>query len=293
MAHTYTVTQETTLLPFLFETLSLQEGWPKKTVKQRLQGASIMVNAQVVTKHDTPLHTGDLITIGSAQSGRQQTGTPQRSLEILYQDKALIAINKPAGLLSVGTNRENKNHALSLLRTQLSRRKNSIRLWPVHRLDRDTSGILLFATSKEIREAVMERWDRTEKSYLAIVEGIPAKETDTITQPLRLDETRYQMHVGAHRDAKPAITHYRLKRRHNNRSLLEVDIDTGRQHQIRAHLAWMGHPVVGDARYGSKPVKREEGRMGLHATRLRFTHPLSRQEITIEIDAPADFYQLI
>ncbi len=129
-----------------------------------------MVNAQIVTKHDTPLHTGDLITIGSAQSGRQQTGTPQRSLEILYHDKALIAINKPAGLLSVGTNRENKNHALSLLRTQLSRRKNSIRLWPVHRLDRDTSGILLFATLKEIREAVIERWGL--RSHTTVSNGV-------------------------------------------------------------------------------------------------------------------------
>jgi len=293
MAQQYRVTQSTTLLPFLFETLSLKEGWSKKTVKQRLQGASISVNAQVQTKHNTMLHIGDIVSIGSAQQIKRHTGTQQAKLEIIHQDKDLIAINKPAGLLSVGTHKENKNHALALLRTQLSRGKNSVRLWPVHRLDRDTSGVLLFATSKEVREAVMETWATTEKTYLAIVEGTPDIKADTITQPLRLDEEEYRMHVGVHRDAKDAITHYSLRESKETRSLLEVKIETGRQHQIRAHLAWMGNAVVGDERYGKKPFNRKEGRMGLHAMRLQFTHPVTHQDIDLNIEAPADFYHLI
>ena len=285
MAKQYRVTDEIKLLPFLFRSLSDGEGWSKKTVKQRLQGSAIFVNGQIQTKHDYLLSEGDIITIGSAQHHREDVA---QKLEILYQDSDIVAINKPAGLLSVGTNSENKNHALALLRTQLSRPKNSVRLWPVHRLDRDTSGILLFATSKEMREAIMDEWSSTTKVYLAIVEGTPNKKADTITEPLRLDEREYRMHVGAHRDAKPAITHYELRRSTTHRSLLEVRIETGRQHQIRAHMSWMGSPVVGDERYGKRGT-----RMGLHATRLDLKHPISGRDIELEVDAPSDFYSLL
>jgi 23S rRNA pseudouridine1911/1915/1917 synthase len=96
------------------------------------------------------------------------------------------------------------------------------------------------------------------------------------------------MHVGAHKDAKSAITHYVLQKNTDKRSLLEVNIETGRQHQIRAHMAWIGNPVVGDERYGKKG-----GRMGLHATKLHFTHPINKKKILLEIDAPRDFYELL
>jgi 23S rRNA pseudouridine1911/1915/1917 synthase len=221
----------------------------------------------------------------------QKTGrsTPLvKKLEIIHQDKDLIAINKPAGLLSVGNTKETKEHALALLRSQLTRGKERVQLWPVHRLDRDTSGILLFATSKEVREAVMDKWESTEKIYLAVVEGTPKETQGTITEPLRLDEKEYRMHVGEHPHAKKAITHYKVLESKEKHSLLEVKIDTGRQHQIRAHMNWLGHAVVGDERYGTK-----EGRMGLHAFKLSFTHPVSKNPLTFEVDAPRDFYGLL
>ena len=250
MAQQYKVTTRGKLLPFLFETLTGNEGWSKKTVKQRLQSASIFVNGQVQTKHDYILTPDDVVQVGVAQRTGHHTNTQQVKLEIIHQDNDLIAINKPAGLLSVGTTKENKNHALALLRTQLSRGKkaDAVKLWPVHRLDRDTSGILLFATSKELREAVMDKWATTEKTYLAVVVGTPKVEADTITEPLRLDEKEYRMHVGKHKYAKSAITHYKTLESNDTRSLLEVRIETGRQHQIRAHMAWMGNAVVGDER---------------------------------------------
>ncbi len=290
MAQQYKVTSRCKLLPFLFETLSTNEGWSKKTVKQRLQSSSIFVNGQVQTKHDFIVDNGDVVQVGVAQRTGHHTNTQVQKLEIIHQDKDLIAINKPAGLLSVGTTKENKNHALALLRTQLSRGKkaDTVKLWPVHRLDRDTSGILLFATSKELREAVMDKWATTEKTYLAVVEGTPKVEADTITEPLRLDEKEYRMHVGKHKDAKSAITHYKTVESNEIRSLLEVRIETGRQHQIRAHMAHMGNAVVGDERYGKKG-----GRMGLHAMRLKFDHPLSHKQVLLEVDAPRDFYSLL
>jgi len=288
MAQQYKVSIRSKLLPYLFETLTVNEGWSKKTVKQRLQSSSVFVNGQAQTKHDFMLNINDVIQIGIAQRTGHHTNKQPLKLEIIHQDKDLIAINKPAGLLSVGTSKENKKHALALLRTQLSRAKGSVKLWPVHRLDRDTSGILLFATSKEVREAVMDTWNITEKTYLGVVEGTPKIEADTITQPLRLDEKEYRMHVGKHKDAKSAITHYKILESNDTRSLLEVRIETGKQHQIRAHMSWMGNAIIGDERYGTKG-----GRMGLHAMRLSFVHPISKKNIALEVDAPIDFYGLM
>ncbi len=285
MAQQYKVKQRGKLLEFLFSNL---DGWSKKTIKQRLQGSSVTVNGTVITKHDFILNVDDVVEVGVIQRSGHSATMPNTKLEIIYQDKDLIAINKPAGLLSVGSSKENKQHALALLRAQLTRGKERVQLWPVHRLDRDTSGILLFATSKEVREDVMDRWSSSEKTYLAIVEGTPKDNKGTITEPLRLDEKEYRMHVGAHPDAKSAITHYLVKESSDKRSLLEVSIETGRQHQIRAHMAWLGHAVVGDERYGKKG-----GRMGLHAQKLSFIHPVNKNPITLEVDAPRDFYGLI
>lgn len=283
MADTFTVKEQSKLLEFLFTHL---DGWSKKTIKQRLQGSSVAVNGEITTKHNYPLNTGDVVEVGVVKKASTQAQTLQK-LEILYQDKDIIAINKPAGLLSVGNTTENKQHALAILRNQLSRGKNQVKLWPVHRLDRDTSGVLLFATSKEMREAVMDKWGISEKIYLAIVEGSPKEKKGTIDQPLRPDDKVYRMHVGKHPEAKSAVTHYVVKQSIAERSLLEVSIETGRQHQIRAHLAWLGHSIIGDERYGTKGDK-----MGLHAKKLTIIHPVKKKSMSFEVDAPREFYAL-
>ena len=283
MADTFTVKEKSKLLEFLFAHLG---GWSKKTIKQRLQGSSVAVNGEISTKHDRPLNPGDVVEVGVVKKASTQAQTLQK-LEILYQDKDIIAINKPAGLLSVGNTTENKHHALAILRNQLSRGKNQVKLWPVHRLDRDTSGVLLFATSKKMREAVMDKWSISEKIYLAIVEGSPKETQGTIDQPLRPDDKVYRMHVGKHPEAKPAVTHYVVKQSTKDRSLLEVSIETGRQHQIRAHLAWLGHSIIGDERYGTKGEK-----MGLHAKKLTIIHPIKKKSMSFEVDAPREFYAL-
>lgn len=284
MAERFTVKDQSKLLEFLFAHL---EGWSKKTIKQRLQGSSISVNSKITTKHDFPLQAGDVVEVGVVKKPSSQKQTLQ-PLEILYQDKDIIAIHKPSGLLSVGNNTENKQHALAILRNQLSRGKNKVKLWPVHRLDRETSGVLLFATSKAMREAVMDHWGKAEKIYLGIVEGSPKESKGTIDQPLRMDEKEYRMHVGKHPEAKQAITHYKVKEAKAERSLLEISIETGRQHQIRAHMAWLGHSIIGDERYGTKGDK-----MGLHAQSLTIIHPLHKRAIRFETDAPKAFYALL
>jgi 23S rRNA pseudouridine1911/1915/1917 synthase len=270
----------------LLSFLSMQlQGWARNKIKQRLQSGCVSVNGVSITQHDFALDTGDVVEVGA--SAKMANSSPSQ-LEILYSDRDIIAINKPAGLLSVGTTKETRQHALAILRNQLSHRSQAIKLWPVNRIDRDTSGVLLFATSREVREAVMAKWDQAEKTYLAIVVGSPTPAEGTIDQPLRLDEVEYRMHVGEHPDAKPAITHFKTERTSAGRTLLQVQIETGRQHQIRAHLSWLGYPVVGDQRYGTAGA-----RMGLHALRLKIINPKTGKELMFETPAPADFFALM
>ena len=282
MSDRLTVKANTTLIPFLTSKL---QGWSRSTIKQRLRNGCVRVNGEQVTRHDHDLLVGDQVVVEASARGASNA-RPQ--FGILYKDRDLIAINKPAGLLSVSSRKDKEPHALGMLRDQLSRRNKSIKLWPVHRIDRDTSGVLLFATSREVREAVMKGWKAAEKTYLAIVEGCPEPAEGTIDQPLRLDPVIYQMHVGPHPDAKRAVTHFTTERSVGQRTLLRVDLETGRQHQIRAHLAWLGHPVVGDQRYGTAGT-----RMGLHALRLSITKPGMNKPLVFETPAPADFLALL
>jgi 23S rRNA pseudouridine1911/1915/1917 synthase len=276
------VQEPTGLLIFLTTQL---ENWARSKVKQRLQSGCVSVNGVATTQHDFALQVGDFIEVNA--SVKENNSAPKQ-LDILYSDRSIIAINKPAGLLSVATAKETQQHALAMLRRQLSHRSKDVKLWPVHRIDRDTSGVLLFATSHEVRETIMAKWDQAEKNYLAIVVGRPEPSQGTIDQPLRLDEILYHVHVGEHPNAKPAVTHFKTERSTGARSLLHVNLETGRQHQIRAHLAWLGYPVVGDSRYGTAGE-----RMGLHSLSLKILHPKTKKEITFSTPAPADFLRLI
>ncbi|CAM3015410.1 RluA family pseudouridine synthase [Moritella viscosa] len=261
------------------------KGWSRKNIKQRLKTGCVLVNDQQIMKHDHELEVGDNVEVRAAGKNTQQG---VRRLEILYSDNDLVVINKPAGLLSVAAANENKQHALAILRKQLSHAKNSVALWPVHRLDRDTSGVLMFATSREMREAVNEGWSEAEKTYLAVVEGSPKSSKGRIDQPLRMDPEKYQMIVGPHSEAKNAVTHFKTLRTVKERTLVEVKLETGRQHQIRAHMAWLGHSVIGDPRYGT-----DGPRMGLHALSLSITRPKTGERLTFEAPAPVEFLDLL
>lgn len=276
------VSEATGLLTFLNTQL---KGWTRNKIKQRLKAGCVFVNSQPIMQYDYELKVGDDVEVRAAVKN-MHGGTSR--LEILYSDNDLIAVNKPAGLLSVASADENKNHALAILRNQLSRPNRPVKLWPVHRLDRDTSGVLLFATSREMREAVNAGWSCAEKIYLAVVEDCPNPSQGTIDQPLRMDSEQYHMNVGSHPDAKKAITHFDTRRSVKGRALLEVQLETGRQHQIRAHLAWLGHPVIGDPRYGT-----DGPRMGLHALRLSITRPKTGKRLSFETPAPNEFLDLL
>lgn len=276
MSERFSVSRPAELLAFLLEHL---HGWSRSRVKSRLRAGCVLVNGVVVTRHDHALRVSDRIEVVAMARAERHLSS---GLEILYMERDLIAINKPAGLLSVPSPRDEHAHALGILREQLTRPgQPEPKLWPVHRIDRDTSGVLVFASSQKVRDAVTGAWSEADKTYAVVVDGVPHHESGTIDQPLRMDERGFRALIGAHPGAVDAITHYRVVRTGANRALLEVRIDTGRQHQIRAHLAWLGFPVSGDERYGT-----EGPRLGLHAHRLTLPNPHTGRPIKLEAPIP-------
>ncbi len=267
------------LLVFLRERL---DGWRVKTLKARLRQGCIEVNGECVTRHDHALRAGDRVEVGDASAAERPTRS-RAPFTVLFADSDLIAIDKPTGLLSVSTERERERTALALVRDSLSTSRRRERLWPVNRLDRETSGVLLFARSREMREAVQANWKDAEKLYLAIVDGHPEPTEGVVDQPL-WEDRGLAVHVGEGPGARTARSRYRTRERARTCALMEVELDTGRRHQIRCHMAWLGHPVVGDQRYG-----RGGPHLGLHARRLSVMHPRLGRVVTFETPPPATF----
>ena len=269
----------------LFEFLARRlEGWKRNTLRERLREGRVSVNGATVKRGNHVLGVGDEVEV----AGREPAATRvPAKLVILYEDERLIAIDKPAGLLSVSTDRGGDRTALTLVRAALSTPGRPAHLWPVHRLDRETSGVLLLARTRAACDALRERWSEARKTYLAIVEGAPEPPQGTIEQPL-WEDAALNVRVGPGPEAKDARTRYRTLKVAGPRTLLEVELDTGRRHQIRAHLAWLGHPVAGDERHGTRGP-----RLGLHALRLEVPRPGGEEPLVLEAPAPRAFLALL
>lgn len=271
-----------TLFAFLAERLG---GWSRNTIRQRLTLGCVEVEGEVVRRGDHVLEPGETVVVSARGEGRPRAR--RAPLPTLFADDALIAIDKPAGLLSVSTGRSGERSALSMVRDALSRPGRPAALWPVHRIDRETSGVLLFARTQDAREAVQAAWSEVRKTYLAVVFGAPEPAEGAIELPLSEDREG-NVHVGAGPHAKRALTRYRTLEHRAPLSLLEVRIETGRRHQIRAHLARIGHGLVGDDRYGVPGA-----RLGLHAQRLELRHPRDGRALVLEAPPPRAFLALL
>ncbi len=279
MSERLQVDEPAPLLPYL---LSHLDGWRRNTLKDRLRRGCVQVNEQPVHRHDHQLRPGDRIVIRSRADGIEPQPLATGHSPI-YIDDDLVAIDKPAGLLSVATDREQTRTALSVIRRSLSRPGHSASLWPVHRLDRETSGVLLFARSKEICDSIQSRWTEAEKVYLAIVQGHPEPASGLVDEPLWEDRNLF-VRIGRNQNSKDARTRFTTVWNGRDHSLLEVRLETGRKHQIRAHLAWLGHAIAGDERYGAAGP-----RLALHALRLTIPHPQGDGVLAFEAQMPRTF----
>ena len=216
-----------------------------------------------------------------------------RGLALLYEDRDILVVNKPAGLLTMATDSE-KTRTVYFILTDYVRKghsKSRNRVFIVHRLDRETSGILIFAKSIEAKLYLQQHWDSTEKKYLAVVLGRMETATEIIASHVAENNAHLVYSTSDRSKGKLARTAYRVLKQNKDFALLEIDLLTGRKHQIRVHLAGIGHPVVGDTKYGKE--NRGRRNLALHAHSLSVTHPFTSERLTFETPAPAYFSQLI
>ena len=279
-----TVEQEATLLPFLFEKL---QGQSKSSVKALLGHGQILVNNEVTTQFDTPLHEGDVVTISY---NRRKVVFNNPLLNIIYEDDFIIVVNKREGLLSVSTAKVRERTAFHILSDYLKKSDPCNKLFVLHRLDRDTSGLMMFAKTRAVQEKMQSNWNEmiTERTYVAVVEGRPERDSDLITTQLK-ENAEARVYVVAD-GGKDAITRYHLLRTNEKYSLLELNLETGRKNQIRAQMEYIGHPIAGDYKYGAETDPT--GRLMLHAQRLYFIHPETGEEMRFDTRIPDAFKSL-
>jgi 23S rRNA pseudouridine1911/1915/1917 synthase len=283
------VTQSGSLLPFLFE------EWPEvkhTKIKQWLRFGAVNVNDHIITQHDYVLQPGDVISIRPQKAPPPGSRLPA-GLSVAYEDEELLVIVKPVNLLTVATENERDKTAFQVMTDYIRARGGSSheRLWIVHRLDRETSGLLVMAKSEKTKFWLQKNWAHMEKRYLAVVEGVMPKVENTLSG--FIDESQpHRVFVSNHATSKTreATTHYRVIGESQARSLLEITLETGRRHQIRAQLAAAGCPIVGDKKYGAKtnPVKR----IALHANFLKLLHPKDERELFFESPLPQEIARL-
>lgn len=282
------------LVAFLSERLP---SWKKATLKRYLARGAVRVNGVVVQRGNHALVAGDEVEVEEhrpdALQGRK-VGSARGGLDVRYVDEQVIVVDKPVGLLSTSEPPdEDKPSVLSLLARELGRTGASARLFAVHRLDRETSGLLLVARTRAARNALVGRWSEVEKVYVAVVEGTLDPPEGTVRAALLEDKRSLDVRVAEHdAKARPTVSHYRTLARGKGRSLVEVRLETGHKHQIRVHLASRGCPIVGDPRYGAAP-RGDVTRMALHARRLSFPHPSREERLSFESSVPSSFQVLV
>jgi 23S rRNA pseudouridine1911/1915/1917 synthase len=272
------------LLKFLYAKLPEKN---RKSVKSLLTHGHISVGNLVITQFNHPLLPGQEVVI---HAGKAPRDVGIKGLKIIYEDASLIVINKEAGLLSMGTEKEKVKTAYSLLNEYVKRKNQENRIFIVHRLDRDTSGIMMFAKSEKVQQELQNHWQEAvlERGYVVIVEGVVTQEEGTVTSWLKENKNLVMYSSSTPGEGQKAVTHYKLLKASKHYSLVEVKLETGRKNQIRVHMQDLGHSIMGDKKYGSthNPLKR----LGLHAYLLFFRHPLTQEVLRFEAEIPREFH---
>ncbi|MEG0286412.1 MAG: RluA family pseudouridine synthase [Vagococcus sp.] len=284
----YVVKEETTLLPFLLEEM---KGKSRNAIKSVLTRGQIYVDGQSITQHNHPLKPGQRVMTQDNKTAMSEQALV--GIEIVYEDEDIIIIEKESGMLSIAGQNQFEVTAHNQLMGYVKRDHPKNRIYVVHRLDKDTSGIMLFAKNEQTKQALQENWKEKvfERTYTAVVEGEVKKNQGTIKSWLTESKTFKMYSSSFDNGGKEAITHYKKIRSNRNYTLLEVNLETGRKNQIRVHMEDLGHPIVGDKKYGAhgNPMKR----LGLHATTLVLIHPTTGKKLKFNSKMPKKFATLL
>jgi 23S rRNA pseudouridine1911/1915/1917 synthase len=284
---TYLPQGDTTLLSFLIESMPQRK---RTSIKELLKHNQVAINNIPTTQFDTEIHHGDTIKVNLTREFRLFY---HRRIKLVYEDDDIIVVNKGYGLLSMGTDRVKDGTAYSIVRDYIKWQDPRNKLFIVHRLDRDTSGLMMFAKNEQAKETMQHNWNNMvlNRKYLAVVEGKVEQESGSVRSYLA-ETSQYEVYSTQNPDeGQLAVTRYRTLKCKNGYTLLEVELDTGRKNQIRVHMKDLGHPIAGDRKYGAKssPIHR----LALHAQTLRFVHPVTRREMNFETPIPTSFASMV
>ncbi len=284
---TYSVKSDCTVQEFFERQMS---GKSRTAQRQLLSKGAVRIGPRVLKKLDDLILAGSTITIEPKPEPRF---IMPEGLRIVYEDDWLLVVHKDAGLLTIATDNEKEHTAFAYLSAYLKFYHKDDKVFIVHRIDRWTSGLLIFAKDESVQRIFRSNWDKMvlSRQYVAVVEGRMEQEEGTVTTWLDEDPKTTRVFVCRPGTGKKAVTHYRLIDEAPGISLLELELETGRKNQIRVHMRHIGHPLVGDQKYGSgrmDPI----GRLCLHARQIEFEHPITGQLLNFETKIPQEFLQL-
>lgn len=281
----FKVKEECELLSFLFTKFP---NLSRNAVKSILSGHYVAVNGAPVTQFNLKLSKDDIVIVSKQRIAKKA----RQDLPIIYEDDELIVINKPSGLLTIPSDNEKGRTAYRMVNDYIQQKDRHSRIFVVHRLDEDTSGVLMFAKNPKIKDILQKNWNEIvlARGYYAVVEGKMEKSEDTYVDFLKENSLNLMYVTDDRKNGKKCVTQYKVLKSNKLYSLLDVNIDTGRKNQIRVQLGHRGHHVIGDDKYGdpADPIKR----LGLHAYKLKFVHPLSKKIYEFKTEMPKEFEKL-
>ena len=271
------------LLEYLYSNLDM----PKKRIKQYLTHGSIYVNNNKVTQYNYKIIKGMNIVINTDNKNNKKL-----PFDVLFEDNHIIVVNKPSGLLTIATPKEKEKTLYHIVRDYVIQKDKNKKIFIVHRLDKDTSGIVIFAKDEKTKNKLQENWNDYVKlrEYIGIVYGNIDKKEGQIIQKLKETKTNL-VYVSHDNEGKEAITNYKVIKENDNYSMLQIEIETGRKNQIRVAFASINHPIVGDKKYGDK--KDKNLRLYLHANRLKIFYPELKKDILFETATPTEFKKIM
>jgi len=280
------VTEPAELMKFLIDNIPTKS---RKDIKSLLAHRQISVDTEVITQFNHPLVEGQQVIVNW---DKVLIENQPQGLNIVFEDPYIMIIEKQAGLLSIATATEKEETAYSILSDHVKKRDPKNKIFVLHRLDRETSGVMMFAKSEKVQQLLQKAWKEAvlERTYIVVVEGPLNKEEGTIVSWLTESKAFIMYSSRTPNGGQKAITHYKVLKKNKHYSLLEVNLETGRKNQIRVHMKDIGHSVIGDKKYGS--TKHPIGRLGLHARVLAFKHPITGEEVRYEADIPKEFLNL-
>jgi len=281
----FKVDKDNELMKFLMEKMPQNS---RNNIKSLLTQRRVMIDDVIVSQYNAPLKEGQKVSITKTKITKHKL----EGVSIVYEDNDILVVEKERGILSVATQNEREKTAYNILKNYLKEKNPKDKIFVVHRLDRDTSGVMIFAKSEKAQDILQTTWNDSvkERTYVALVEGNVKKDSDTIISYLAENKAMITYSTANEEEGKKAVSHYKVLKRNKNYSLLEVNIETGRKNQIRVHMQDLGHSVVGDKKYGStkNPIKR----LGLHAHTIVFKHPITKEVLSFTSKIPEAFLSL-